>query len=187
MSVSDIVSDWPQDPLEDLARELRQTVGAEFRAEAEVTEHETHIGRLRRLGLADVARAAMHRGDVISLITGSRTITGVAVFTGKDYLVCQTPTEIVDAPFDRVVIRVDPSASGGHTTRGGAITFKARLAELEQTGEPVTLVSADAGMEVFGTLAVVATDHCIVQDSDGPRFHLPINQITLIVRPRIDV
>lgn len=181
------MSDWPQDPLEELARELRQAVGAEFRAEAEITEQETHVGRLRRLGLADVAKAAMHRGDKISLITGYKTITGIPVFTGKDYLVCETSSEIVDAPFDRVIIRVEPHASGGHTTRGGAITFKARLAELEQTGEAVTLISADAGFEVLGTLAVVAKDHCIVQTTDGPRFHLPISQIAMIVRPRTNL
>lgn len=181
------MNDWPHDPLEELARELRQTVGAEFRAESEVTEHETHIGRLRRLGLVDVARAAMHRGDLVSLITGSRTITGVPVFTGKDYLVCQTATEIVDAAFERVVIRVEARTSGGHTTRGGAITFKARLAELEQTGESVRLVCADADLEIAGILAVVAADHCIVQASDGPRFHIPISQIALISRPRLDI
>ena len=32
------MADWPHDPLEELARELRQTVGAELRAEAEITE-----------------------------------------------------------------------------------------------------------------------------------------------------
>ena len=120
------MADWPNDPLEELARELRQTVGAELRAEAEITEHETQIGRLRRLGMSDVARAAMHRGDVVSLITATHTITGTPVYVGKDYLVCETQTEIVDAPFERVVIRVERRPEGGHTTRGGSITFKAR-------------------------------------------------------------
>ncbi len=177
---------WSNDPLKELARELRQTVGAEMRAEAEITEQETHIGRLRRLGLSDVARAAMHRGDLVSLVTATRTITGFPVFTGKDYLVCQTQTEIVDAPFDRILIRVEREPRGGHTARGGAITFKARLSELEQTGELVTIVTADAGIEIVGRLAVVATDHCIVEDPDGPRMHVPIGQICLVIRPRTD-
>jgi hypothetical protein len=181
------MSDWQNDPLEELARELRQTVGAELRAEAEITEHETHIGRLRRLGLSDITRAAMHRGDLVSLITATRTITGVPVFTGKDYLVCQTKTEIVDAPFERVLIRVERQPLGGHTTSGGAITFKARLSELEHTGEIVTIVTADAGMDIVGRFAVVATDHCIVEDPQGPRIHIPIGQICMIIRPRPDV
>lgn len=186
MSASQVMSDWREDPLEELGRELRHTVGREFQAEAEVTEHETSIGRLRRLGLAEVARSAMHRGDAISLITGSRTITGMAVFTGKDYLICQTATELFDAPFDRVVIKIEPRASGGHSTQGGAITFRARLAEYEQTGESVSLVCADSSLEVFGAIAVVASDHCILQESDGSRFHIPISQIALIARRRMD-
>ena len=122
-----------------------------------------------------------------SRVFSSPTISGVPVFVGKDYLVCQTPREIVDAPFNRVIIRVEPRGSGGHTTRGGAVTFKARLAEFEQTSEPVTVVSADASMEMSGTIAVVATDHCIVQAPEGTRFHFPIGQIALIIRPRPDV
>ncbi|HEY5652680.1 MAG TPA: hypothetical protein VIW46_14640 [Acidimicrobiia bacterium] len=181
------MTEWSNDPLEDLARELRQTVGAEIRTEAETTEHETHIGRLRRLGLSDVARAAMHRGDLISLITATRTITGFPVFTGKDYVVCQTQTEIVDAPFDRVLMRVEREPRGGHTTRGGAITFKARLSEFEQTGEPVTIVTADAGIELHGRLTVVARDHCIIEDHDGSRVHLPLGQICLVMRPLPDI
>lgn len=172
------------DPLEELARELRQTVGAELRAEAEITEQETHVGRLRKLGIADVARAAMHRGDLVSLITSTRTITGVPVYVGRDYLVCQTQTEIVDAPFERVVIRVERRPEGGHATRGGSITFKARLSELEHSGEMVTLMTADTALEVRGRIAIVATDHCIVEDPDGPRLHVPISQIALVIRPR---
>ena len=178
------MADWPFDPLEELARELRQTVGAELRAEAEITEQETHVGRLRKLGMADVARAAMHRGDLVSLITATRTITGVPVYVGKDYLVCQTQTEIVDAPFERVVIRVERRPEGGHANRGGSITFKARLSELEHTREPVTLTTADAALEVHGRIAIVAADHCIVEDPDGPRLHIPISQIALVIRSR---
>lgn len=181
------MTDWPNDPLEELARELRQGVGAELRAEAEMTELETHIGRLRRLGLADIARSAMHRGDVISLITATKTITGIPVFSGKDYLVCQTPTEIVDAPYERVLIRVERRPVGGHTTHGGPITFKARLSELEHTGESITVLTADANHELSGRIAVVATDHCIIEDRLGPRIHVPIAQICMIIRPRSDV
>lgn len=180
------MADWPIDPLEELARELRQTVGAELRAEAEITEQETHLGRLRRLRMSDVARAAMHRGDLVSLITSTRTVTGVPVYVGKDYLVCQTPTEVVDAPFERVVIRVERRPAGGHTTRGGSITFKARLSELEQSGEMVTMTTAEASIEIRGRVAIAATDHCIIEDPEGPRFHVPISQIALVIRPRSD-
>lgn len=178
------MDEWPNDPLEELARDLRQTVGAELRAESEIAEQETHIGRLRRRGLADVVAEAMHRGDLVSLITGVRIITGTAAFAGSDYLVCVTPTEIVDAPFDRVLIRVDRRPHGGHTTTGGAKTFKARLAELEHTGETVTLVLADSRLDLDGRITVAASDHCVVEEVDGSQTYVPIGQICLIIRPR---
>lgn len=181
------MADWPNDPLEELARELRQTLGAEFRAEAETTEHETHIGHLRRLRLPDVARAAMHRGDLVSLITSTHTITGSLEYVGKDYLVCQTQTEVVDAPFERVVIKVHSRPVGGHDARGGSITFKARLSEFEQSAELVTLTTAEAGIEVSGRILIVAADHCIVEDLDDQRLHIPIAQIALVIRPRADL
>jgi hypothetical protein len=181
------MADWPNDPLESLARELRQTVGAELRAEAEITEHETHIGRLRRLAMSDIARAAMNRGDVVSLITATHTITGTLEYVGKDYLVCRTSAEIVDAPFERIVVRVERRPQGGHDARGGSITFRARLSEFEHSGELVTLTTADAALEIRGRIAVVTTDHCIVEDPDGPRFHVPISQIVLVIRQRSDL
>lgn len=181
------MADWPNDPLEELARELRQTVGAELRAEAEITEQETHIGRLRRLDMADVAKAAMHRGDLVSLITATHTVTGTPVYVGKDYLVCQTPTEIVDAAFERILIRVKRRPQGGHTAHGGSITFKARLSELEHSRELVKFTTADAALEVQGRVAVVAADHCIIENPDGARLHVPISQIALVIRPRPDL
>lgn len=179
------MTEW-DDPIEELARDLRQGVGSELWAEAEATEFDTNIGRLRRLDLADVARSAMHRGDIVSLVTATATITGIPVFTGRDYLVVQTPSEIVDAPFERVLIKVEAQPAGGHTTRGGAITFRARLGEYEQTGETVTIIAADTGVELTGRIAVVATDHCVVEDLDGGRTHVPISQVSMVVRPRPD-
>lgn len=180
------MSEWTNDPLEELARELRQGVGAELRAEAEITERETHAGYLRGLKLSDIGRAAMHRGDLVSLITATKTVTGLPVFVGKDYLVIETKTEIVDAPFERILIRVERQPQGGHTTRGGSITFKARLSELEHSGEMVTICSADTAFEMVGRVAIVSTDHCIIEDPTGPRFHVPITQISMILRPRPD-
>lgn len=178
------MSGGSRDPLEELARELRQGVGTEFRAEAEITEQETHLGFLRRLGLVDVGRAAMHRGDVVSLLTPLKTITGSPAYVGKDYLTVETRSEIVDAPFDRVLIRVERRPSGGHTATGGAITFKARLSELEHSGEQVTMYAAEANHEITGRVSLLATDHCIVEDPEGPRVHIPLNLITMVIRPR---
>ncbi|NIR42069.1 MAG: hypothetical protein GWN79_28635, partial [Actinobacteria bacterium] len=53
---------------------------------------------------------------------------------------------------------------GGRTVRGGSRTLRARLAEYEQTGEPVTLHTSEG--EVRGRIAVAATDHVVVDDDD---------------------
>ena len=126
------------DPFDELARELRRGVGAEWRDEAEITELETRLGELRRRRLSDVAREAMHRGDEISITVGGRTLTGSPMFVGKDYLVVQTPSMTADVVLDRALVSVRRKPDGGHTTRGGSATFRARLAEYEHTGEPVT-------------------------------------------------
>jgi hypothetical protein len=176
--------DWSDDPLEGLARELRESVGAEFRAEAEMVEFETEIGRLRRRSLHDVAREAANRGDRVSVVTAGRTVTGLVAHVGKDYLSLETPTEYLDARLDRVALLVSPNTSGGIDPRGGSITFKARLSEFEQTGEQVEVVASQINTSVLGRVAVVATDHVIVQDADGATNVLPLDTIDLAFRTR---
>lgn len=171
------------DPYEELARELRQGVGAEWRDEAEITERETYLGRLRRRKLADVTREAMHRGDVVTVMVGGRSVRGPAMFVGTDYVVIQTASQTLDIVLDLAVLRVEPQPGGGHTTRGGSATFKARLAEYEQTGEPVTLHLTGGAAQQAGRILVAAVDHCIAEDTEGVRSHIPIALIEMISRP----
>lgn len=171
------------DAYEELARELRQGVGAEWRDEAEITERETHLGSLRKRRLADVAREAMHRGDIVTVLVGGWSVKGAVMFVGGDYLVLQTSSQMLDIVLDRAVMRIEPQHGGGHTTRGGSATFKARLAEYEQTGEPVTLHLRGAS-QLTGRIVVAAVDHCITEDTDGARSHIPIALIEMISRPR---
>jgi hypothetical protein len=89
-------SRWDEDPLTSLARELRQTVGSELRAEAEAAELDAETGRLRRRDLAQMAREAAQRGGLVSIVTASRTVTGTTVHVGKDYLSIETSTEVAD-------------------------------------------------------------------------------------------
>lgn len=172
------------DPYEELARELRQGVGAEWRDEAEVTERETHLGSLRKRLMADVAREAMHRGDVVTVMVGGRSVKGSVMFVGTDYLVLQTASQTLDIVLDRAVMRIEAQPGGGHTTRGGSATFKARLAEYEQTGEPVTLHLTGGASQQAGRILVAAVDHCITEDAEGARSHTPVALIEMIARQR---
>jgi hypothetical protein len=176
--------DWHEEPIEQLARELRETVGAEFRAEAEISEIETEIQRARKRTAAQVAREAANHGDRISVVTRDRTITGELAHVGRDYLTVHTPTEIADARIDAVVLTFEPRRSGGIDPRGGSVTFKARLSEFEQTRETVEVVAQAVTHTVRGVIQVVASDHVMVRDADGVRAVIPIDLITLVLRPR---
>ena len=172
------------DPYEELARELRQGVGAEWRDEAEITERETHLGSLRKRRLEDVAREAMHRGDIVTAMVAGRSAKGSVMFVGTDYLVLQTTSQTLDIVLHRAVLRIEARPGGGHTTRGGSATFKARLAEYEQTGEPVTLHLMGGASQQTERILVAAVDHCITEDAEGARSHTPIALIEMISRSR---
>lgn len=178
------MSDFP-DPYEELARELRLGPGRDMQREAELTELETHIARLRRRTLAELAIEAMHRGDTITVTLAGRSITGTPAFVGTDYMVLETPTEVVDVRLDRVILTVVRRPRGGHRVQGGSRTMKARLAEYEQTGEPVRVVCDTAGEEISGRIRIAASDHLLVDTSDGQRV-VPIAAVGLVVRNRPD-
>lgn len=175
---------------DDLARELRQTVGAELRAEAEISERETEIMRRRHRTLSELVREAAARGDRVSVVSATRTVTGDVAHVGRDYLTLTSDTEVVDARLEAVLIAPHPSRQGGSRTSGGSITFKARLSEYEQTREPVTIVTSRGGTSteagIDGVLEVVAEDHVILSDRDGTSLAVPLGAIDLVLRPRPD-
>lgn len=175
--------DREDEPYEELARELRQGAGAEMRTEAEITELETLQGRLRRRALSDVALEALHRGDRLSVHAPDRTLIGEASYVGSDYLTLEAATKTVDLRLDRIAISASRRTSGGLSSSGGSRTFRARLAEYEQTGEPVTVVCSALGLERRGRLAVVASDHVVVE-SEGDETVVPLGLIDLVFRPR---
>jgi hypothetical protein len=74
----------PQD-LTDFAAELRSSTGAEILEELEITETETELGRLRKRSVQEVWEAAMHRGDLVTVVTGVGTVTGLVDYVGTDY------------------------------------------------------------------------------------------------------
>jgi hypothetical protein len=171
------------DPLDDLARSLRAGAGAELREEAEIAEQETHRGRLRRRTLGDVAREAVGRGDRVTLFLPDRTLTGEAVYAGEDYLTVRTPHEEVDVRLSRASFTVTRRPSGGHLSRGGSATLKARLGEYEQSGETVDLVVPDLDRTITAVVRVVAADHLMAVEPDGTEIYLPLGQVALVVRP----
>lgn len=171
-----------QDPYEELAREMRLGPGAEMRAEAEVVEQETHQGRLRHRSLGDVARHWAARGDITTITIGDASLTGRVIHVGTDYLTLETPTQLVEIRLDRAMVRVRPQPAGGVTLGRGSVTFTARLAEFEHTGESVTVVAGSH--QVSGFIEVGAVDHVLVTDENGEQTLIPHHLIDRVIRPR---
>lgn len=177
--------DAPEDdPLEELAREMRLGPGAEMRAEAEANEQETHQGRLRHRTLGDVARQWAARGDIATVTSGEATLAGRVIHVGSDYATLETQTQLVEIRLDRAIVRIRPRPTGGVPLRRGSVTFIARLAEFEQTGEAVTVVTATH--QIGGFIEVAAVDHVVVTGETGEQTFIPHHLIEQVIRPRPD-
>ena len=171
-----------QEPFEELAREMRLGPGAEMRAEAELVEQETHQGRLRHRSLVDVARHWAARGDITTITIGDASLTGRVIHVGSDYLTLETQTQLFEIRLGLAIARVRPQPVGGVPLERGSVTFTARLAEFEQTGEPVTVVAGSH--QVSGFIEVGAVDHVVVTDENGEQTFIPHNLIERVIRPR---
>jgi hypothetical protein len=168
--------------LTDFAAELRSSTGAEFLDELEITEAETELGRLRKRTIQQVWEAAMHRGDLITAVTGLGSVTGSVDYVGTDYATVVSGDSVWDLRTDRAVIsRVRRSTAGGHTASGGSKTFKARLAEYGATGESITVIIPARSMEAHGRIALVAVDHVAIVDQ-SESITVPIDLIEVVRR-----
>src|SRR5690606_26592292 len=129
----------PEEELEALARQLREGAGRELREEAAEDETLTEIQRRRHRDLADVARIAMHRGDRVLVSGAGLHLAHPVTAVGDDYLTMETDDGAVDVSLASVVMSVESRSSGG---RSGvpSTTFRARLAEHEQSGAEVEVV-----------------------------------------------
>lgn len=172
-----------EDPISELARFLREGAGEDLRSEAEITEIETHIARLRNRSLADLARQAMHRGDELTVVAHGRSARGLPVFVGTDYLILETADNLIDVRLERVVLTVTRRPAGGRSGTGGSATLKARLSEYEQTKEPVRLVAGDIAEDISCSIEVVAADHVVCRTDDGQDVVVPLPAISLVIRP----
>ena len=177
--------EWAEDPDEELARELRWGPGAELRAEAEITELETHQGRLRNRTLHDVAHQAMSRGDQVHAMTSGMSVTGSVDSVGSDYVVIETDSVVADVVLSACVFRFMQSTTRGHSARPGSMTIRARIGEYEHTGEEVRIIAPDLDLDVEGRIRIAASDHFILADRDQHELAIPTEKVAMIVRSRL--
>lgn len=173
------------DNLADLGAELRQQVEHEFRWEAEETQADAEKLRLRRRTLSDVALEAMERGDTITVVSGSTTVTGTMAYVRGDLAVIQSGHALASIHLGGpTVLRLTSrSLTGGSSSDHGSGSFKARLAEFEQTGEIITLVVQGITENLEGRISIVGTDHIGITGRDGTEWFAPIAHIALALQP----
>ncbi len=169
--------------LADLARYLRQGIGQEWRAELEAAEIEIHQHRLRGRTMRDVAEMLLHRGDLVTLQTGTLQLTGEVMGSGRDYLTMNTENLCVDARLDRISLRVARRTAGGAEARGAAPTWRARLTELEMTQEAVELYAPSLPEPRKGRIRVVSMDHLWLVEPTGTDCYLPLEELAVVIRP----
>lgn len=173
---------WEEKPIRDLARDLRQGIGVEWRAELEATELEIHQDRLRQRTMSDIADMVLHRGDMVTLQTQGFQVCGEVVGCGEDYVTVNTDSLSVDARLDRFVIRVSRRSCGGTAAAGNAPTWRARLTELELTQERVELLAPPLSNPLRGRIRVVSLDHVWLIEATGIDCYLPLQQVNAVVR-----
>lgn len=168
---------------EELASELRQAVGREFRWEAEDVEQLTDQQRRRRRSLTDAAHEAMSRGDTVILGRGEKRHRGMLIAVHTDLAVLDTGMGTINAHLSEVVFTVAERArQGGTIGDRGARSFQGRLGELEHTGETVIVEGED--LELNGRIAVAAADHITLLDTDGQEWFVPYQAIWFVIQPR---
>lgn len=153
--------------LDALGRELRATTGDELRADAEEGERLAAQAARRGQTLADVARAALFRGDRVRLRTASTTVIGTVVRAAGDLVSVETVEGTVHVRLTAAVAYeiVQRDAVPGRSVAPGPESFRACLLELELAEAEVSI--ALPWGEVRGQLSVVARDHLVVAGPSG--------------------
>jgi len=175
-------TETPDEPLDDLARELRERVGNEMRQEAELLEQDAAAVELRRRRIADLAIELLSRGDVVTVIAGDRSIRGRLTYARGELATVAAAIGRVDVHLAvGVVLRVDErSTAGGETPRKGSDSLRARLLELELADNSIEVWVPVHGLDVSGSIVAVGKDHVIVQDQDDAEWIVLLDDIAWI-------
>src|SRR5437868_2196524 len=137
----------PEDAFDD--DELRASaaaVRAEWQADEEAWTQEAFARFEHGHTIADVARACMHRGDHVTILTGDASFSGVIVGVGPDTTRLRLgagPTDVVDVQLGvahAVALRIGDGARTDGTRGDADVSFRARALELEDATAVVVRV-----------------------------------------------
>lgn len=176
----------PHDPDEELSNELRQRVGAEFRAEAEEGERLAELARLRGRSLGELAAELRDRGDRIRLTAAGRSFVGTLDDAGRDHCTLRTRAGTVEVAFGGRPVHLtveEPHATDVPDRRPYTTTFRSRLRELEMDGGEVEVGVAGMPDALRGRIVAVAQDHVVVDDRDGVRWFVAWSALAYVLVP----
>ena len=163
--------------------EVAAAIRSEVRLEAEEAEREAAVSAAMRRDLADVARELMAHGDTVAIDVGQRSFVGPILAVGTDVVTLETGSSRVDVNLKclqrmRVVKR---ARSGGRRgTDRGTASFRARLLELQLSGEAIEAGMAGCEEPVAGPVALVGSDHIALGDEAEPEWFLPLTSLAFL-------
>ena len=168
-----------QRDLEEVAAAIR----SEIRLEAEEAEREAAVSAAMRRDLADVARELMAHGDTVAIDVGQRSFVGPILGVGTDVVTLETGSARVDVNLKslqrmRVVKRA--RSGGGRGTYGGTASLRARLLELQLSGEAIEAGVAGSDEPVVGRVGLVGSDHIALGDEAEPEWFLPLTSLAFV-------
>ena len=177
--------DWNDPEFEEMASELRQQVGGEFRMEAEAVEEDAAKLVLRRRDLSDVALEFLNRGDIVGASGLNVSYTGVVTHAAGDLTIIDTPHSVINVNLEGPIsLHVTKRAqSGGRSRANGSQSYRSRMLELEISGEFVEIVSSGSG-STEGTISVVGSDHVVLIDRDDTEWFIPLSTIAFTLQRR---
>lgn len=178
------MDEWENAEFDDLAAELRGRMGGEFRAEAEALEEDAARYALRRRSLTDVALELMNRGDEIGISGAGASFTGSISHAAGDLVILTTPHSLVNVNLSGpVALRILRRANaGGHGRSSGSPSFRARMLELEMSGESLEIRSSASPHLLAGTITAVGVDHLVVVDRDRIEWFVPLSTIAFALQ-----
>lgn len=170
----------PDASLEDVAAAIR----AELRLEAEEAEREAALSAALQRSLAQVAAELMAHGDTVAVDVGDQgVLVGTIAGAGTDYLTLASGSSRVDVAI-RALLRMRvlerPRAGGLRFTPGTAASLRARLLELQLSGQPVEVGVAGIDEPVTGPICLVGSDHVAIGDEGGPEWFLPFRSLAFV-------
>jgi hypothetical protein len=172
--------------MESMQRDLEEVAAAirsEIRLEAEEAEREAAVSAAMRRDLSDVARELMAHGDTVAVDVGERIFVGPILAVGTDVLTLEAGSWRVDVHL-RSLLRmrvVKRAKSGGRRgSHGGTASFRARLMELQLSGEAVEAGTAGSDEPIIGPVALVGCDHVAVGNEGGPEWFLPLTSLAFV-------